>query len=58
MLPEQFVDNFMFAFATVNFSHMAILMFIFSVFFGITVSILTVLLIIQKLVDYLMEHLL
>ena len=37
----QFVDNFMFAFATVNFSHMAILMFIFSVLLCITVSILT-----------------
>ena len=37
----QFVDNFMFVFATVNFSHMAILMFIFSVLLCITVSILT-----------------
>ena len=37
----EFVDNFMFAFATVNFSHMAILMFIFSVLLCITVSILT-----------------
>ena len=37
----QFIDNFMFAFATVNFSHMAILMFIFSVLLCITVSILT-----------------
>ncbi len=37
----QFVDNFMFAFATVNFSHMAILMFIFSIVLCITVSILT-----------------
>ena len=37
----QFVDNFMFAFATVNFSHMAILMFIFSILLCITVSILT-----------------
>ena len=37
----QLVDNFMFAFATVNFSHMAILMFIFSVLLCITVSILT-----------------
>ena len=37
----QFVDNLMFVFATVNFSHMAILMFIFSVLLCITVSILT-----------------
>ncbi len=37
----ELVDNFMFAFATVNFSHMAILMFIFSVLLCITVSILT-----------------
>ena len=37
----EFVDNFMFAFATVNFSHMAILMFIFSVLLCITISILT-----------------
>ncbi len=37
----EFVDNFMFAFATVNFSHMAILMFIFSILLCITVSILT-----------------
>ena len=37
----EFVDNFMFAFATVNFSHMAILMFIFSVLLCITVSVLT-----------------
>ena len=37
----QFVDNFMFVFATVNFSHMAILMFILSVLLCITVSILT-----------------
>ena len=37
----QFIDNFMFAFAIVNFSHMAILMFIFSVLLCITVSILT-----------------
>ena len=37
----QVIDNFMFAFATVNFSHMAILMFIFSVLLCITVSILT-----------------
>ena len=37
----EFVDNFMFAFATVNFSHMAILMFIFSVLLCMTVSILT-----------------
>ena len=37
----QFVDNFMFAFATVNFSHMAILMFLFSVLLCITVSVLT-----------------
>ena len=37
----QVIDNFMFAFATVNFSHMAILMFIFSALLCITVSILT-----------------
>jgi len=37
----QVMDNFMFAFATVNFSHMAILMFIFSALLCITVSILT-----------------
>ena len=37
----QVIDNFMFAFATVNFSHMAILMFIFSIVLCITVSILT-----------------
>ena len=37
----QVIDNFMFAFATVNFSHMAILMFIFSAVLCITVSILT-----------------
>ena len=37
----EFVDNFMFAFATVNFSHMAILMFIFSFLLCITVSTLT-----------------
>ena len=37
----QVIDNFMFAFATVNFSHMAILMFIFSVLLCITVSTLT-----------------
>ena len=37
----QVIDNFMFAFATVNFSHMAILMFIFSVLLCIAVSILT-----------------
>ena len=37
----QVIDNFMFAFATVNFSHMAILMFIFSVLLCISVSILT-----------------
>ena len=37
----QVIDNFMFAFATVNFSHMAILMFIFSILLCITVSILT-----------------
>ena len=38
---RQVVDNFMFAFATVNFSHMAILMFIFSILLCILVSILT-----------------
>ena len=37
----ELVDNFMFAFATVNFSHMAILMFIFSVLLCVSVSILT-----------------
>ena len=37
----QVMDNFMFAFATVNFSHMAILMFIFSALLCITVSFLT-----------------
>ncbi len=37
----QVIDNFMFAFATVNFSHMAIMMFIFSALLCITVSILT-----------------
>ena len=37
----QVIDNFMYAFATVNFSHMAILMFIFSVLLCITVSVLT-----------------
>jgi len=37
----QVIDNFMFAFATVNFSHMAILMFIFSALLCITVSFLT-----------------
>ena len=37
----QVIDNFMFAFATVNFSHMAILMFIFSVLLCVSVSILT-----------------
>jgi SSS family solute:Na+ symporter len=37
----ELVNNFMFAFATVNFSHMAILMFIFSVLLCISVSILT-----------------
>ena len=37
----QVMDNFMFAFATVNFSHMAILMFIFSALLCIAVSILT-----------------
>jgi len=37
----QVIDNFMFAFATVNFSHMAILMFIFSILLCISVSILT-----------------
>ena len=37
----QVIDNFMFAFATVNFSHMAILMFVFSVLLCISVSILT-----------------
>ena len=37
----QVIDNFMFTFATVNFSHMAILMFIFSALLCITVSILT-----------------
>ena len=37
----QVIDNFMFVFATVNFSHMAILMFIFSIVLCITVSILT-----------------
>ena len=37
----QVMDNFMFAFATVNFSHMAILMFIFSALLCMTVSILT-----------------
>ena len=37
----QVIDNFMFKFATVNFSHMAILMFIFSILLCISVSILT-----------------
>ena len=37
----ELVNNFMFAFATVNFSHMAILMFIFSILLCISVSILT-----------------
>ncbi len=37
----QVIDNFMFTFATVNFSHMAIMMFIFSALLCITVSILT-----------------
>ena len=37
----QVIDNFIFTFATVNFSHMAILMFIFSALLCITVSILT-----------------
>ena len=37
----ELVDNFMFAFATVNFSHMAIMMFIFSILLCISVSILT-----------------
>ena len=41
IVSGQVIDNFMFAFATVNFSHMAILMFIFSALLCITVSILT-----------------
>lgn len=41
ILSGEAVDGVMFAFATINFAHMAIFMFIFSVFICISVSLLT-----------------
>ena len=38
---DTIVDSYMFVFATINFSHMAILMFIFSILLCVTVTLTT-----------------